>query len=217
MNRLRTLPSNTMTEGPAWIVWPLEFSEIYSARSLRKVLTTDRFPGVLHFPKDTIWRAAAPSKIQCFCWMVFFKRIATIDNLQRRGMQLANRCVLCGGDLETVDHLLLHCDFSTKIWAKVSSTLSIFGPRQQEICDVFVSWKGLNCSSQFEEAMQVIPHAIVWFIWKERNDRIFREVEKPYFVIARSILLSVRAWLAAADIFSEEQQRAWDSLVFDPG
>ncbi|XP_074301609.1 uncharacterized protein LOC141633011 [Silene latifolia] len=39
-------------------------------------------------------------------------QLATIDNLQRRGICYVNRCVLCENNLETCDHLFFHCPLS---------------------------------------------------------------------------------------------------------
>ncbi|CAN1780369.1 hypothetical protein LINPERHAP1_LOCUS15070 [Linum perenne] len=40
-------------------------------------------------------------------------RIATLDNLQRRGFALPNWCVLCERMEESVDHLFLQCTFAS--------------------------------------------------------------------------------------------------------
>ncbi|CAN1265966.1 hypothetical protein LINPERPRIM_LOCUS12388 [Linum perenne] len=60
-------------------------------------------------------KGGAP-KIQGFCWMVWHKKIASMDNLPRRGLMFVNRCALCEKDLEIVDHLLIHYDFASAIW-----------------------------------------------------------------------------------------------------
>ncbi|XP_074282999.1 uncharacterized protein LOC141607544 [Silene latifolia] len=44
-------------------------------------------------------------------------KLATVDNLQLRGFQLANRCCLCKQDVETHQHLFFRCSFSQTVWS----------------------------------------------------------------------------------------------------
>ena len=42
-------------------------------------------------------------------FFVFVEKILTLDELQRRGWTLANKCFLCDIYEESIDHILLHC------------------------------------------------------------------------------------------------------------
>ncbi|CAN0912432.1 hypothetical protein LINGRAHAP2_LOCUS27364 [Linum grandiflorum] len=65
--RLDDLPTNFISAGPAYLVWPLEKSAVFSVRSMRRCLMEDKFPGYLDFPFDTIWSSVVPTKVQAFC------------------------------------------------------------------------------------------------------------------------------------------------------
>ena len=132
-------------DGPSSIVWPLELAGVFSVRSYRAALSGQRFPGSNHFPHDTVWSNIVPSKIQNFIWMVFHGKIATIDNLQRRGFHMVGRCVMCNRHYELVDHLFLGCDFSGTIWNRLSSALSLIGPFHDDVVSFLLAWKGMNC------------------------------------------------------------------------
>ena len=43
-------------------------------------------------------------------------KILTLDQLQKRGIPLANRCYLCLEQEETVDHLHIHCIKTISLW-----------------------------------------------------------------------------------------------------
>ncbi|CAN0881830.1 Putative ribonuclease H protein At1g65750 [Linum grandiflorum] len=217
MARLEDLPADHITSGPAALVWPLEKSGSFSVRSMRRALVDERFPGEAGFPFDSVWVNYAPPKTQVFCWLAFHKKFATVDNLQRRGLHLANRCVMCYSCSESVDHLLLQCDFSSSVWATVCSRLSIFGPLPFEVREFVSTWKDLNCLASFSDAMKVLMHATFWCLWIERNNRIFREQSKTVNQIAVKILISVGRWLSAAGVFSLEKQNCWNRFTFDPG
>ncbi|CAN1257445.1 Transposon TX1 uncharacterized 149 kDa protein [Linum perenne] len=169
MARLGQIPEGLITAGPASPIWPLETSGCFSVRSLRRSLTLDKFPGDPSFPMHSIWLAGVPSKVQAFCWMVFHSKIASLDNLQKRGFHLANRCVLCCKDEESVNHLFLRCEFAMSIWNRISSALSIFGPRANCVSNAFLEWKGMNCFPSFQGGSGFVLHAFLWFIWLERK------------------------------------------------
>ena len=48
-------------------------------------------------------------KISFFAWEVSWGKVLTLDQIQKRGWALANRCHFCQEHQEFVDHLLLHC------------------------------------------------------------------------------------------------------------
>ncbi|CAN1269770.1 hypothetical protein LINPERPRIM_LOCUS13704 [Linum perenne] len=105
LNRLEELPEFVISSRPAYIVWPLHALATFSVASLRRQKTEELFPGDRSFPHSLIWRKGVPTKIQGFCWLTFHGKIASLDNLQRRGFLLANRCVLCCRCSETIDQL----------------------------------------------------------------------------------------------------------------
>jgi hypothetical protein len=66
------------------------------------------------FPWKSIWKVKAPPRI-AFTWTAALGKILMIDNLRRRGPTLINWCCLCRKNKETVNHLLIHCEFTSKI------------------------------------------------------------------------------------------------------
>ncbi|CAN0920773.1 Putative ribonuclease H protein At1g65750, partial [Linum grandiflorum] len=217
LHRLASLPDDIFSCGPASISWTLDSSSCFTVSSMRSALTLDKFPGVLSFPYETIWENYIPLKVQCFCWKTFQKKIATLDNLQRRGFQLANRCPLCQIEIETLDHLFLRCSFSSLVWGNISSRLSMYDPTHSSTREFIAAWKGLNCLSRFQTAMKVIMHATLWNLWLERNERIFNDKVSSSDVIFKKSLLSAGNWLGAAGLFSKEKLLEWNKLIFDPG
>lgn len=66
-----------------------------------------------------------PSKVSFFMWNVYFDKILTLDHLQSRGWNLANRCIICLKEEESVDHLFVHCDMVMLVWSFFLSYLKI--------------------------------------------------------------------------------------------
>ncbi|CAN0887205.1 hypothetical protein LINGRAHAP2_LOCUS15562 [Linum grandiflorum] len=132
-------------------------------------------------------------------------------------MILANKCVLCYKCIETVDHIMLHCDYTIKVWAMLTSSLSIHGPRHEFIGDFIRSWKGMNCSPTFSDAMKVIMHATMWSLWLERNERIFKDKENSPRQVFCKVVVNAGNLLGAAGLFSMDKQIVWNRFVVDPG
>ncbi|CAN0922455.1 Putative ribonuclease H protein At1g65750 [Linum grandiflorum] len=172
------------------------------------------FPGTEEFPYQCIWKKEVPTKIQGFLWMVYYNRILTMDNLQRRGLTTPNWCSLCRGAEESVSHIFLLCSYSRKVWDMFSSTLSIFGPLHHSLKGVIVGWKVMNCSTDFADAIGVFLHAFCWQVWLERNSRIFRDVERSESQLAYRISYVIGAWLKAADVFTTHKLLRWSNFCY---
>ncbi|CAN0887259.1 hypothetical protein LINGRAHAP2_LOCUS15577 [Linum grandiflorum] len=153
-------------------------------------------------------------------WLAVLGRILTMDNLRRRGLIAPNRCTLCYKDGESIDHIFLACSFSRKVWSRFSAALSISGPVHHIFSEVVMGWKGMHCMMDFTSVMGVLLHAFCWFIWLERNDRVFREVVRTDAQVAHRISAAVGSWLVAAELFSKEQLLCWTrccSFQREPG
>ncbi|CAN1255260.1 hypothetical protein LINPERPRIM_LOCUS8923 [Linum perenne] len=215
LDLLDSLPDAYISAGPASKVWPLECSGRFSVGSLRRALIEERYASLPDFPSRVIWQKRVPSKIQCFMWMVWHGRIASIDN-QRRGMVLTNWCVLCERDLESVDHLFVHCSFASTVWSELSSKLFLNGPRNDKVRDWIGAWKGMNCISRYAVASKIILHGFLWFIWLERNARIFTDTRKCEKHVAARAFWNFGRWLHAAGSFSSAELESWYAFIFDP-
>ena len=84
--------------------------EAYSIRILRNVVNDDIW-------KKT-WTANLWPKVALFVWLVVRKRILTIDNLRKRGIQGPSQCCLCYQAEESMGHLLDNCPFDSIVWDK---------------------------------------------------------------------------------------------------
>ncbi|CAN0892091.1 hypothetical protein LINGRAHAP2_LOCUS17349 [Linum grandiflorum] len=140
------------------------------------------------------------------------ERILTLDNLRRRGLVVPNWCVLCERDVEPVSHIFLSCPFSRKVWEFFSSTLSISGPLHSDKYGVIRSWKAMNGFDRFQKVMEVLLHAFCWFIWLERNSRVFRDESKSEVQVAHKVAFAIGSWMKAVDMFAVQQLRNWSVL-----
>ena len=95
------------------------------------------------FPSGSIWRSSAPSKMAFFTWEASWGKVLTLDQLQRRGHFLANRCFLCLSEVETVDHLLLHCAKTRVLWNLLFSLFGVSWILSCSVKETLLGWHGL--------------------------------------------------------------------------
>lgn len=73
---------------------------------------------VVLFPKNIIWNPWVLSKVNFFslCGKQVGGKVLTLDNLQKRGRSLVNRCFMCKQEGELIDHILLHYSKARILW-----------------------------------------------------------------------------------------------------
>ncbi|CAL1392585.1 unnamed protein product [Linum trigynum] len=209
MQTLNALPQLWITTGPARLVWPLEASMVFSVHSFATNLIESNFGGDTAFPFKLVWNPCVPSKICCFLWMVSHEKIATVDNLRKRGMILPNWCSLCKQHEESISHLFFSCPFAIAIWDNFKKAFDLHGPYLPFIRQFLIAWRGLWCDPRFRDCIKLLPHAVCWYIWLERNNRIFRDVESSPKEIGHKIVLIVGRWLRAFSRISDRRFHQW--------
>ena len=154
-------------------------------------------------------------KFAFIAWMAILNRLPTMDRLQTWGMDVAGTCVLCKQAMENRNHLFFGCSFSRKIWKGV---LQLCGLRR-EVCDweeeltwAYQKFKGASLLSTI---LRSAWSACVYFLWKERNCRLYRSKEETNMQILEKIKLQIGLRLARlknvkVDQVNNSLYRAWD-------
>ncbi|XP_026438685.1 uncharacterized protein LOC113337198 [Papaver somniferum] len=137
-------------------------------------------PLVPNFPYKTIWNPHVPPKINLFFWTASLSKISTQDSLQRRNFKLASRCPLCLSHCEFTEHLLLSCQFACKVWSLILPSHSSWIP-PLSILQLAQTWSSNTITGPAKLIWDLVPAAVLWEIWNERNTRIFQEKSQSYF------------------------------------
>ena len=116
---LRLRPS--ITGAPDSFAWLATKSGTYSVKSGYYVATTLRNAEIRevteaqrveeHTLCKAIWTAKVSPKIQLFLWKITHRALPLGENLAKRGLLNHITCRHCG-ELETAEHLFIHCSFS---------------------------------------------------------------------------------------------------------
>ncbi|XP_058742452.1 uncharacterized protein LOC131614937 [Vicia villosa] len=128
---------------------------------------------------NVVWDSLIPQKVKLFGWRLLRNRLATRDQLIRRGILEGDdncRCPLCNSAAESSEHLFLRCNWSVRIWADIWGWLGILPLRNNA---------STNCRSHFLSTFHALNNkvgkgrevsvwlATCWCLWNARNGIIF--------------------------------------------
>ena len=96
-------------------------------------------PNVL-FPWKGVWKPKIPKQVAFFLWAAAHDWILTLDNLMLRGRPLVNRCCMCYGDGESIDHLLLHCPITQTLCSFMLQAFGILWVMPKSVAGLLSCW-----------------------------------------------------------------------------
>lgn len=121
----------------------------------------------------SVWKLKVPNKIRNFWWRVCKNAVATKENLFRRRCAKSSSCPLCDEKVESIEHLLFACPWTRAVWFGCNVRLN--GDRGSP--ESALRWTSeVFDSLGSKEAVTFLSKValISWFIWKARNEAIFR-------------------------------------------
>ena len=123
--------------------------------------------------KAHCWKVRCPPKLKHFLWQLVTGCIAVKKNLRSRGIQGGTICVRCGAPEESINHVLFECPPAVQVWAlsRIPSNLDI-SPLQSLFANMdLLFWKVVPAMEDHQFAW------ILGYIWKERNNKVFSNLD----------------------------------------
>ncbi|KAL2895368.1 hypothetical protein RDABS01_011277 [Bienertia sinuspersici] len=106
----------------------------------------------------TLWKALVPPKVKMFGWRVLHGGVPVRKKLKLRGMEIDERCPMCGDSEESILHMLFRCNEAEVIWRYLPLRLE-FHP------DKFSCIKGW---------LEFLACTYKDGIWRKRNEWVFQ-------------------------------------------
>ncbi|XP_020682034.1 uncharacterized protein LOC110099279 [Dendrobium catenatum] len=141
-----------------------------------------------------IWFKHHATRFSIYSWMAFRNGLKTADALISRGISASPECVFCKTDKENLKHLLFECDFSYNILLNTLPQMSymLFRPNLWKVYNNIEEWE---MDSSRKSLCYILLTAIVYFIWKARNDRLFGNIIECQTTVTgnikRAVLLKI--------------------------
>ncbi|VVA25489.1 Hypothetical predicted protein, partial [Prunus dulcis] len=157
-------------------IWKFDPSGLFTCHSLCSHIQNcgegETFP-----PYTQIWKAKTPLKVKIFVWQAVLGKLNTGDTLQRRCPYLCmspHWCALCNMAGDSVNHLLLHCPFSLKLWETLLQEVNTVWVIPEGCFELFsIRIDALGRGKKAKILWGSLMQAVVWNLWLERNRRIF--------------------------------------------
>ncbi|KAG9442593.1 hypothetical protein H6P81_018447 [Aristolochia fimbriata] len=162
------------------------------------------------------WQLLAPPKVQFFIWSSLHGKILTRDVLARRGQQLNSLlCPSCDTWMETADHLLLHCEYTWKIWTWFVEQFNCSWAVPSSLASLLTMSPPSHLSTTGLLMLRCLIAFLPWAIWGERNKRIFQTKSKQWEEVAHSVQTFVIQWLVVQGKLkdSEVARPAWGVIA----
>ncbi|XP_071699918.1 uncharacterized protein [Rutidosis leptorrhynchoides] len=160
------------------VVWPRGLHGEYTVAEAIRIIMVSSNNVIPNWPV-VVWNNKVPSKIALFHWLTLKKGIPVRDVLVRRYILLDTQstvCVWCLVDVESIEHLLMHCSWSYKIWSDLFQWWNLCWVLPVTVNEFSFDWyygMGIN-DKRF---WRMIGPATLWAIWVARNDYIFNANE----------------------------------------
>ncbi|KAJ9536637.1 hypothetical protein OSB04_un000186 [Centaurea solstitialis] len=139
---------------------------------------------------DSVWFKGHIPKHSFCMWVACLRRLPTQDRMAAWKHDPPDLlCSLCGLVLDSHDHLFFECTFARQVWLQVLAKVNSI--------DFPCSWEAiLDAISNSGTAPSTLTHrlvlaASVYFVWCERNTRIFTADRNPIPVLVQRILSAV--------------------------
>ncbi|GJV61287.1 putative RNA-directed DNA polymerase [Tanacetum coccineum] len=124
----------------------------------------------------------------------FSKKLKTQDRLSSWDVNgsLAMSCPLCESQPDSHEHLFFECSFSMQVWRHMRDLvgLSHVQPSLDMIVKFLIPMAKRRTSKSV--ASKLVIAASVYYIWHERNDRLFNNSKRSVDQVLKNIMSSIR-------------------------
>ncbi|XP_071704180.1 uncharacterized protein [Rutidosis leptorrhynchoides] len=194
------------------LLWSAAPDGVYSVSDAVRMLAYSNSVNPPTWSK-VVWGNNVPSKVMLFHWLAIRYSIPVYDVLIKRHIlpsSHSNLCVWCLEEVETVNHFLLHCKWTFKVWSDLFSWWKLVWVIPGSIEDFSLDWfhgMGIKASKFWK----LIGPATFWAMWLARNDFIFNWKFMCRSVLVRKIKLKTFIWASNLKLCNGSQFYVWEN------
>ena len=147
--------------------------------------------------QDFAWKIKVPPKMRHLIWQTISWQLAVTSNLTHRHIRCDNYCPRCGADDETINHAIFECPPSVQTWVHASTpTPPTLFPSGRHFTNIdYLFWRKNDIE---DPELDKDPYPwIIWYIWKARNDKLFRGIDRDPLETVRHDESECQAWFDA--------------------
>ncbi|XP_022007469.1 uncharacterized protein LOC110906673 [Helianthus annuus] len=144
-----------------------------------------------------VWCAHCIPRHAFLLWLIMRKKLLTQDiilqwDLSRRKNMNMMCCLLCYENHDSHEHLFFECKYSAKIWNNVRQKAGMYdvAPKWEEIVEWLLDRASSKSASNY--VSRILVAATAYFIWQERNAKLFKNQVRPPDQLCQIIINIVR-------------------------
>nr|GEX24019.1 hypothetical protein [Tanacetum cinerariifolium] len=144
---------------------------------------------------DVVWFSHCIPRHAFNFWLIMRRKLKTQDNLMSWDMSslvAVNSCLLCSSLPDSHEHLFFECTFSRQVWthmSKMAGCTSLHLNVYDMVCSIIPSAKRRTSDSII---IKLVMAASTYFIWQERNERLFNNNKQTVAQVIEYITASIR-------------------------
>lgn len=166
-----------------------------------------------------VWFPNLIPKHAFILWLLMHERLPTQDKILKWYPNMNLRCSLCNNGQDSHDYLFFNCNYSRMVWQQMK--------RVSRIQCLDNSWKGVldelialpNVKSIWIIVQKLVFAASVYFLWQERNVRLFQNNKRKWEDLCSVIQNNVRLKLSSLKVLKtssvQEAFRVWEVSMTD--
>nr|XP_043627984.1 uncharacterized protein LOC122599522 [Erigeron canadensis] len=146
---------------------------------------------------DFVWSPHNIPRHSFHLWLIMRRKLLTQDRIikwasARRNNMNMMCCALCKANYDSHNHLLFESPFSTQVWLKVRDMGGL--QHLPPLLDVIMDWMNLRAKSRLIANVvgRLLVASTAYFLWQERNNRMFNDQARPPDLFCEVITSTVR-------------------------
>lgn len=175
------------------IIWSTHASGNFSIASAWNILRKTNGVFNLH---GLIWYHGHVPRYSWTLWLASMGRLSTMDRPIMGNFTGTRMFVLCALETESHDHLFFKCRYTDSFWTRLTSHANHQWPSTNWADILRWARKKFNKKKRFNSILAKHTLATsIYFIWTERNLRIFQAKNKPVEVLLHEAIIQIRLLL----------------------
>ncbi|GJR96166.1 RNA-directed DNA polymerase, eukaryota, reverse transcriptase zinc-binding domain protein [Tanacetum coccineum] len=138
-----------------------------------------------------VWFTQASPRHAFVTWLTIQQRLMTQDKLLIWRPNEDLKCALCNKCADSHNHLFFTCEFSNEVWNDLLKLLNVRLSRQWD--HIVSEMKTLPSNkSIWSIVRRLVCSVAVYYIWQERNNRLFKKEKRDKKTIFNIVIKTIR-------------------------
>ncbi|XP_071697409.1 uncharacterized protein [Rutidosis leptorrhynchoides] len=161
----------------------------YSTQQVWRDLRSNRVKVGWH---HVIWFKGLEPKHAFIMWLATLHRLYTQDKMKSWMPQVPLLCPLCEKTNDSINHLFFQCEFSSCVWKDIKAKL-IFRGLPYSLDSIVQRMAVYPFTKNIWNIVnRLVIAACVYFVWRERNARLFRHQKKEALKVGEDVQNYIR-------------------------